>query len=195
MQLTSLIARGVDVAPIGISITDAQTGRYLYANDAMSELLGRSAAELHSLTLREVTHADDHARDDAARQAMLDGSLDSYYAEKRYTRPDQTSVWVAVHVVPIRADDGEIQAFFAHKLDITERKRHEQRLASYVSDAEWLGRIRDALDQERLVLYGQPIVDLHSGEVVQHELLLRMHGEQGGSWVHPRSCRSPSDTA
>ncbi len=48
-----------------------------------------------------------------------------------------------------------------------------------VNDALWLGRIRDAIDDDRLVLYGQPIVDLLTGETVQHELLLRMRGEDG----------------
>ncbi len=38
----------------------------------------------------------------------------------------------------------------------------------------WIARIRQALDEERFVLHRQPIVDLVTGEVVQHELLLRM---------------------
>ena len=38
----------------------------------------------------------------------------------------------------------------------------------------WVARIREALDGDRFVLYGQPIVKLATGKVVQHELLLRM---------------------
>ena len=47
------------------------------------------------------------------------------------------------------------------------------------SEALWLGRIRDALDEDRFVLYAQPIVDLMTGQTVQHELLLRMRSEDG----------------
>ncbi|MEK6278241.1 MAG: EAL domain-containing protein [Actinomycetota bacterium] len=43
-------------------------------------------------------------------------------------------------------------------------------------------RIREALAHDRLELYHQPIVDLNSGEVDRHELLLRM-GIEGGELV------------
>ena len=42
---------------------------------------------------------------------------------------------------------------------------------------KWIALIRRALDEDRFVLHGQPIVDLATGRVVQHELLLRMRGE------------------
>ena len=41
----------------------------------------------------------------------------------------------------------------------------------------WLERLRSALDDERLVLHAQPIRDLRTGEIGQHELLLRMVGD------------------
>jgi EAL domain-containing protein (putative c-di-GMP-specific phosphodiesterase class I) len=40
-------------------------------------------------------------------------------------------------------------------------------------------RLRRAIDEDRLVLYGQPIVDIATGEAVQEELLVRMIGEDG----------------
>lgn len=43
----------------------------------------------------------------------------------------------------------------------------------------WVERIRGALEQGRFVLYEQPIVDLHTGRISQHELLLRMREEDG----------------
>jgi diguanylate cyclase (GGDEF)-like protein/PAS domain S-box-containing protein len=42
----------------------------------------------------------------------------------------------------------------------------------------WEHRIRKALVERRFVLHSQPIVDLETGEPVQHELLLRMQGER-----------------
>jgi diguanylate cyclase (GGDEF)-like protein len=42
---------------------------------------------------------------------------------------------------------------------------------------KWIARIRRALDEGRFVLHGQPIVDLATGRIVQHELLLRMRGK------------------
>jgi len=45
----------------------------------------------------------------------------------------------------------------------------------------WVERIRGALDEDRLVIYSQPIVDLQTGEVAREELLVRMvdsHGDR-----------------
>jgi diguanylate cyclase (GGDEF)-like protein/PAS domain S-box-containing protein len=43
----------------------------------------------------------------------------------------------------------------------------------------WVERIRSALDEGRLVVYAQPIVDLQTGGVAREELLVRMVGPDG----------------
>ena len=43
----------------------------------------------------------------------------------------------------------------------------------------WLDRMQDALDQDLLELHGQPILDLTTGVVHSHELLIRMRSETG----------------
>jgi len=43
----------------------------------------------------------------------------------------------------------------------------------------WVEKIRSALYEDRFVLYGQPMIDLESGKVRHHELLIRMLGENG----------------
>jgi diguanylate cyclase (GGDEF)-like protein/PAS domain S-box-containing protein len=43
----------------------------------------------------------------------------------------------------------------------------------------WVQRIRSALAEDRLVLHGQPILDLRSGKIAKHELLVRMLDEDG----------------
>jgi len=47
------------------------------------------------------------------------------------------------------------------------------------AQGSWIERIRAALEEERFTLHCQPILDVRSGEVVQHELLVRMIGEDG----------------
>jgi len=51
-----------------------------------------------------------------------------------------------------------------------------------VADAE---RIREALEQDRLLLYCQPILDLKEHRVCQYELLLRLPDERGGEPLLP----------
>ncbi len=46
-------------------------------------------------------------------------------------------------------------------------------------DMTWMQRIRTALEQDHFVLHAQPIVDLASGAVSHHELLIRMRDDDG----------------
>jgi diguanylate cyclase (GGDEF)-like protein len=43
----------------------------------------------------------------------------------------------------------------------------------------WVGRIQEALREDRFVLYAQPLIDLHSGQIAHYELLLRMVSVDG----------------
>jgi EAL domain-containing protein (putative c-di-GMP-specific phosphodiesterase class I) len=48
----------------------------------------------------------------------------------------------------------------------------------------WADRIRRALEEDLFLLFQQPILDLSSGDIAQHELLIRMEGA-GGAIVMP----------
>jgi EAL domain-containing protein (putative c-di-GMP-specific phosphodiesterase class I) len=62
--------------------------------------------------------------------------------------------------------------------DITEEKNEQATLQRELATVTWLGRIRDAIDEDRFVLYSQPIVPLTDGRPSE-ELLLRMIGRNG----------------
>ena len=57
--------------------------------------------------------------------------------------------------------------------------REDERLA-------WVGRVRAAIEKERLLLHSQPIIDVRSGEQVAEELLVRMRGD-GDELIPPSS--------
>ena len=63
--------------------------------------------------------------------------------------------------------------------DVSSQAAEQQRIERELEKLSWVGRIRDALDQDRFVLYAQPIIDLITGAVVQNELLLRMLNSDG----------------
>ena len=72
--------------------------------------------------------------------------------------------------------------------------RHHQGRRRLATRLSWTDVIRDALDEERLVLQAQPIMDLASGEIHQYELLLRMRDLLGELISPRRSCSWPSAT-
>jgi PAS domain S-box-containing protein len=62
--------------------------------------------------------------------------------------------------------------------DITEERSERLRVQRELAALTWVGRIREALDEDRLVLYSQPIVPLKGGRPSE-ELLIRMKGRNG----------------
>jgi len=180
LEAVSMFRQGFDTAPIGMVLTDAETGWCVRVNDALCTLLGRPREQLIGASLDSVIHPDDRPGVHQARGAIVDGSsLIVEQHELRYLHPDGTAGWAALNAAPVFSAAGKLQAVFTQVIDITQRREHEARFEEDVNDARWLARIRDAIDDDRLVLYSQPIVDLLTGDTVQQELLLRMRAEDG----------------
>jgi len=64
------------------------------------------------------------------------------------------------------------------------RKGQPQVRSTRFAEAE---RIRQAIEQDRFLLYCQPILDLQKNEVSQYELLLRLANEEGGEPFTPNT--------
>ena len=59
------------------------------------------------------------------------------------------------------------------------------RQGARVDAAREAERIRHALEEDRLILYCQPILDLGTNEICQYELLLRLPDDEGGEPLPP----------
>jgi diguanylate cyclase (GGDEF)-like protein/PAS domain S-box-containing protein len=55
----------------------------------------------------------------------------------------------------------------------------DERVAGMQARLAWADQIRRALDDDRFVLYSQPIIEIQTGRATHHELLLRMVGNHG----------------
>ena len=156
--------QGFDNAPIGMSLVDPASSRYVRVNDAFCAFVGRQAEELLTLTVGHITHPDDADKT----------------GEQRYLRPDGTVVWGSLSVSSAFDADGSVDVQFAQVVDITERKEREESVARQLGEVKWLAEIRHAFEEHRFELHAQPIVDIASGELIQHELLIRMRDRDGG---------------
>jgi EAL domain-containing protein (putative c-di-GMP-specific phosphodiesterase class I) len=95
-----------------------------------------------------------------------------------------------VHLHPSSADDSvlgnEKRAYLVAAVDLlpevfrdfTEEKAARLRVKRELAGVTWVGRVREALDEERFVLYSQPIIPLTGGQPSE-EVLLRMVASDG----------------
>jgi diguanylate cyclase (GGDEF)-like protein/PAS domain S-box-containing protein len=61
-------------------------------------------------------------------------------------------------------------------------KGGRERVSARLAEAE---RIRRTLEEDRLLLYGQPVLDLHTNELHSYEILVRLPGDRGGEPLLP----------
>jgi len=96
-------------------------GQFLLVNRRFCQIVGRSADELLTLRVPDITHPDDRESDVALRRRLVADGI-PFFVEKRYLRPDRSEVWVSVNVSLMRSADGTRQQLIGVAQDITERK-------------------------------------------------------------------------
>jgi PAS domain S-box-containing protein len=158
-------------------------GVIVFLNPRAEELLGWSTEDLLGEDMHRVLH---HTHSDGTPftesecpfvQAILQGGS-AHTDDDALVRCDGTLLPVDQAMTPFQTDDGA-SGFAVVFSDIRERKQLERQAESKLVDLEWIERINHALSHDRLVLFAQPIVEISSGAVLQHELLIRMLDEDG----------------
>jgi PAS domain S-box-containing protein len=173
----------------GLFTLDPQ-GHVVFLNQAAEKLLGWSMQELRGRVMHDVAHT---SRPDGTPRPIEDCPIVRARRDGVTVRiendvficRDGRALPVAYTAAPFVTDDG-VEGCVVVFEDITERKARQESMQSDVNTLSWIGRIQDALAEDRFMLYAQPIIDLSSGKVVQRELLLRMR-ERSGEIVPPGS--------
>ena len=178
----------MDTIVEGLYVLD-QNGRLKFMNPAAAKLLGWSEEELCGRSMHEAIHYQ-HA--DGSPHPEEECELLKVRTERRavqmmheaFTAKDGTIIPVSYSAAPLMRGtslDGVVVVF----RDRREEQAKEEQASRELDTLAWVGRIRDAFDQDRMVLYSQPIVPLAGGRPSQ-ELLLRMLGP-GGEVILPGS--------
>ena len=165
----------------GLYTLDAE-GLVTSVNPAASRMLGWSEAELLGQPMHETIHFQDaDHRPIPAEECellevrMLGRTLRS--SDATFTRKDGTTFPAAFSSAPLQSA-GTIEGVVVVFRDATDEKKEEEALRRELAALSWVGRIRDALDEERLVLYSQSIVPLVEARPAE-EILVRMVDRDG----------------
>ena len=169
----------------GLCTLDAG-GRIGYVNPAGERLLGGRRREVRggSFTNRLLgTHPDGSARGpgELLIGAEFAGSVPGEVTFDRLLRSDGSTIpieYVATEL-PSRTGIGP-PGWVVSFRDVSDRLAREERLREEAEHARCMARIQEALEKDHFVLHAQPIVDLATGETVQHELLLRLDDPEEG---------------
>jgi PAS domain S-box-containing protein len=153
-------------------------------NHAAESLLGYTEAELAGQTLcATLGCGHDYEQCRAGRQCRLreiESSVNPIRIDDVALQcRDGTRVAVDLSAAPLGDDQRGLTGRVVVFRDISERKRASEQARLELEEMSWIGRLRDAMDEERLVLAAQPVIALATGELASHELLVRLRDRKG----------------
>jgi PAS domain S-box-containing protein len=117
-----------ELAGVGQSQADPQTGRFTRVNRRLCEITGYSETELLCKTFQDITHPEDLAADMMHDQSVVDGKSPHWFGEKRYVRKDGRVINVEINSTLVCTVDGRPWRTTAVIQDVTSRKRMEETL-------------------------------------------------------------------
>jgi PAS domain S-box-containing protein len=176
-----------DRAPVATALI-APDGRYMEVSDTLCETLGHSRDRLLSSDPPAIVHPDDvDAHRDLARR-ILAGEQAGARCLRRYVHADGHPLAMRESVTLVRDAEGRPSMFVmqveeAHELSeqvvVDAEVEADEPPAERTGTALSTDAMRRALEDDLFELYCQPVLDLRTNTVCQHELLIRMRGEDG----------------
>jgi PAS domain S-box-containing protein len=150
-------------ATVGLSEIAAD-GRFLRVNAELCRIVGRSLETIATLTVPDVTHPDDVVRSLSAVGSVL-AHGGSVRLEKRYLRPDGTTVVAESVITRLEPMPGAEPTLLAVTTDLTawraaeaalrESEMRFRQLAENVSEMFWLLDLGPTLEESQ-VIYMNP---------------------------------------
>jgi PAS domain S-box-containing protein len=166
----------------GLITLDPQ-GRLMYMNDAADKMLGWREEGLIGEPISKLANhrpadlAGEWSKGFAAADLGPDDAPTRVESERIVGR-DHTEIEISYTAAPFESQLGEHGTVIVFA-DVTEQRSTERLAREKLEGLGWIGKIRDALDNDRLVAFAQPIVPLAGGDTKHHELLVRMLDDEG----------------
>jgi PAS domain S-box-containing protein len=167
------------VAGVGDAIlTKTVDGIVTSWNVAAEWLYGYSAREAVGRSMTDLIVPSDRAGEPAeiVERLLVGEGVRQYTTQRRHK--DGTMLTVALTASLLRDEDHRVLGVAVVSRDTAELDHHDGRARSEIDTLVWVGRIRDAIDEGRIVFHAQPIISFF-GDPAAFELLCRMVGRDG----------------
>jgi PAS domain S-box-containing protein len=167
----------------GLLTLDA-LGRIATVNSAAKRALGCEARDLIGRTLCEGlgcgAGSGEPCPSEHCRLRTIDASpVPLQIDDQVFICKDGARLPVSLSAAPLGDESSGPSGHVVVFHDISERKQASEKAERELDEMSWIGRLRDAIDEDRLVLAAQPIVSVATGAVSGRELLLRLRDPRG----------------
>jgi PAS domain S-box-containing protein len=168
-----------DIMGDGLFTVDDE-GRILYLNRAARQAFGYSLDQLRGRPVSQLLGASAPSEAPAAGlfRALRDRRT-VRVEEADFACRDGRRLPVSYSAAPFETEEGVQGAVIVFQ-DLSNRLADARKLTHDLEKLAWVRRVQEALRDGGLVLHAQPIVTLDTGEVIQHELLIRLEETQAG---------------
>jgi len=114
-------------AAIGMALVTTE-GKFIQANKAFSQMLGRGTAALLEADLKELVHPEDLSGLMSPVEKLVKGELGSVHAELRGRHLDGSDVWMALNISLARDWQFKTHNLIVQAQDVSARRRAEAEL-------------------------------------------------------------------
>lgn len=137
-------------APLGIAIYNSIEGNAIEINEKYSEITGRKLEELVTLPWQAYSHHSEIEENQQYLKLMAERKINGFNMEKRYIKPDGSTVWV--HMIVNRyKDEINSEAHVVVIIDITSRKEAEEKARYYYNHDTMTGLYNRKYGEEKLI--------------------------------------------
>lgn len=158
-------------------------GRVLMVNQRWCDLVGRTKEEIEELPFLAETCPEDAAWNSPLLEKHL-RTGEPFQVEKRFMRPDGSTVWVAVNVSFVRDEAGQVISMIAVAEDINDRKAAEEEVR------EGRNLFQVAIDSVQDLVF---VKDRDGRFVLTNRRLNEIYGSLEGMRVHDRFPREAAE--
>ena len=138
-----------DHAPIGMALVGID-GSFVRVNRALCDIVGYEPADLLARTFQQITVPEDLEADLQLLHELLLGERVDYQLDKRYLRPDGSTVWAQLNVTMVRSGQGNPVHFVAQIQDVTERRSMHEALIEQANRDALTGLANRGCFEQRL---------------------------------------------